>query len=361
MNIKSSTLAKQKENRQKPCLSFSLVIVIVFTSCVFLLNIESMRETSTAIQLEYSRTVGGDSQFEMARSQSNGFFDDITNANWQKLKDIVAVHVDHKYPDKPLTHNPHFDKRKMAYFNSYPAWWQTNYEPNFSCQFERRIGHPNGNGDGPKWICDPHRIVRMAKERKAKDPNHPGCVIFSIGSNGDFSFESGMMNLLGNNTCEFHIFDTADYTEKMPKNIGRAYFHPWGISTQQDRKDQSDMQPMVDRRGRKFFGLKDTMKLLGLENLDTIDIFKIDCEGCEYDTFKDWIDPDLPVLQQIQVEIHNAKPNVIDFFDTLREAGYARFHKEPNIQFGGGAAVEYALIKLVPEFFPVKNKIVLDV
>ena len=113
----------------------------------------------------------------------------------------------------------------------------------------------------------------MAQERKAKDPNHPGCVIFSVGSNGDFSFDYGMMRVLVNNTCEFHIFDVYDFSEKLPKDLGRAFFHPWGISTQQDRKGQSDMskwKPQVDSKGRKYFGLKDTIKLLGLENLDTI-------------------------------------------------------------------------------------------
>jgi len=297
--------------------------------------------------------------FELAKKESNDFFDDITTQHWQMLKDIAKVHVDHKYPEKPLTHNPHWDHRRMKYFNSHPAWWQSNYEPNFSCQFERRVGFPNGNGDGPKWICDPHRIARMAEERKAKDPKHPGCVIFSIGSNGDFSFESSMSEILGNNTCEFHIFDTRDFSDRMPKEIGRAHFHAWGIGGQQDRGGETNvtaLEPYVNRRGFKFYGLKDTLALLGLENLDVIDVFKIDCEGCEYSTFKDWIKPEMPALQQIQVEIHQANPQILNFFDDLQEAGYARFHKEPNIQFNDGSCIEYAFVKLVPDFFPVKNR-----
>ena len=40
-------------------------------------------------------------------------------------------------------------------------------------------------------VCDPHRIPKLALERKAKDPDHPGCVVYSVGSNGDFNFEMG--------------------------------------------------------------------------------------------------------------------------------------------------------------------------
>mmetsp|Transcript_24778 Transcript_24778/g.44877 ORF Transcript_24778/g.44877 Transcript_24778/m.44877 type:complete len:360 (-) Transcript_24778:71-1150(-) len=288
----------------------------------------------------------------LAMKQSFGFFDDISDKQWKLLQKIVAEHVNHKYPEQPLTHNPHFDKRNLKYFNSYPAWWQTNYEPNFSCQFERRIGGATGNGDGPKWICDPHRIAQIAAARKTKDPAHPGCVIYSIGSNGDFSFEWGMQQAVGAGVCEFHIFDMGDYAEKMPKDLERAHFHQWGLMKQSsDAGDDGSVQP-----GAQYYGLRDTIKLLGHENLDTIDIFKIDCEKCEWKTFQDWVGPGIPSLQQIQVEVHGAPPEAITFFDSFEEEGYVRFHKEPNIQFNDGSCVEFALLKLDKEFFELKNE-----
>lgn len=287
----------------------------------------------------------------LALQQSLGFFDDVTTGQWEHLRQMVAEHQNHKYPEAPLTHNPHFDKRHMKYFNSYPAWWQTNYEPNFSCQFEKRIGNAGGNGDGPKWICDPHRIKRMAEERKAKDPSHPGCVIYSIGSNGDFSFEYGMQEEVGLGVCEFHIFDMGNYTEKMPKGLERAHFHQWGLAKQGN--SEGDPKP-----GQKYYGLKDTIKLLGHEQLDTIDVFKIDCEKCEWKTFKDWVGPGIPNLQQIQVELHNAPTEAIDFFTFIEEeGGYVRFHKEPNIQFNDGSCIEYALLKLDMEFFDLRKEV----
>jgi len=288
--------------------------------------------------------------YSLAKSQSFGFFDGVRNDEWERLQSIVAVHEDHKYPEQPLTHNPTFDKRKMKYFNSNPAWWQTNYEPNFSCRFERRIGGVTGNGDGPKWICDPHRLAELAKERKAKDPNHPGCVIYSVGSNGDFSFEWGMEQEIGPGVCEFHIFDMGNYTAKMEEhNLKRAHFHQWGLTTQDPKSENP-------KPGEKFYGLKDTIKLLGHENLETIDIFKIDCEKCEWATYQDWVAPGIPSLQQIQVELHNAPAKAIDFFGTMEDAGYVRFHKEPNIQFNDGSCIEYAFLKLEKEFFSLKNE-----
>lgn len=281
---------------------------------------------------------------DLAKKQSFGFFDDITDEHWKLLQHLVAVHVNHKFTEQPLTHNPHFDKRKMKYFNSYPAWWQTNYEPNFSCQFERRIGK-NMNGDGPKWVCDPHRITRMAKERKAKDPNHPGCVVYSVGSNGDFNFEVGVQRTIGPGVCEFHIFDMGDYAAKVPDELQRVNFHQWGLKKQDDKPGEG-----------RFKGLADTVKELGHENLDVIDIFKIDCEKCEWETYKDWTAPGIPSLQQILVELHNAPPTVIDFFNSLEEEGYVRFHKEPNIQFNDGSCEEYALLKLDKEFFEPRKE-----
>ena len=130
------------------------------------------------------------------------------------------------------------------------------------------------NGDGPKWVCDPHRIAKLAAERKAKDPSHPGCVIYSIGSNGDFNFEMGMQEEVGEGVCEFHIFDMGDYRANVPKELKRANYHQWGLKKQEDTVGELKKEegPNI------FYGLLDTIKLLGHESLEVIDIFKIDCE-----------------------------------------------------------------------------------
>ena len=212
----------------------------------------------------------------------------------------------------------------------------------------------------------PHRIKRLAAERKAKDPNHPGCVIYSIGSAGDFSFEKGMEEVLGPGTCEYHIFDMRDFEEKMKlQNISRAYYHRWGL----EKQGEENLEP-----GAEFYGMKDTVKLLGHENLDVIDVFKIDCEKCEWRIYRDWLLSGLPSLQQIQVEIHSGDMQKmshsdnhdhditpeIPFFDFLEESGYVRFHKEPNIQYNDGSCQEYAFLKLDKEFFAPRKKVLAE-
>lgn len=293
--------------------------------------------------------------YNLAKRHSFGFFDDVSEDEWKLLQKIVGEHVNHAYVKEPLTFNPQFSTRNLAMFNSNFAWYQNNYEPNFSCRFERRVGG-NGNGDGPKWICDPHRIARIAQQRKQKDAQHPGCVVYSIGSNGDFSFEMGMQKSVGVGICEFHIFDMGDYEEKMPKELVRAHYHRWGVGEQKENAGKDPPEPFV-WKGKQFYSLKDTIKVLGHDTLDAIDVFKIDCDGCEWKIFADWLDPEIPNLLQMQVEVHKAPgKKALQFFDGLEEAGYVRFHKEPNIQFIKGEAVEYAFLKLDKEFFSA-NKI----
>jgi len=155
-----------------------------------------------------------------------------------------------------------------------------------------------------------------------------------------------MQRLVGEGTCEIHIFDMGDYEKKMPTEL-KAHYHQWGLKKQKDTGKGTNKKVA----GKEYFGLKDTIKKLGHDKLETIDIFKIDCEGCEWETFGDWMDPDIPNLQQILVEVHGApKKHALKFFDGLKDAGYATFHKEPNIQFDSGC-IEYAFLKLDKEFF----------
>ena len=60
------------------------------------------------------------------------------------------------------------------------------------------------------------------------------------------------------------------------------------------------------RRG-KYMSMQETVKELGHENR-VIDILKIDCEGCEWFTYKDWLEFD---IRQILVETHNAPSSAI--------------------------------------------------
>lgn len=301
--------------------------------------------------------------YSLASQQSFGFFNDIPCSSWNRLRQITSHRAQnqHAHPDNPnyRINIPH-------------SWYQMNYEPNFSCQFEQRIGG-NGNGDGPKWICDPHRLIDISKQRKQKHnagvddkDNKPGCVIYSIGSNGDFQFEQGLQTLLGPSTCEVHIFDMGDYHHLMPKDIN-LHFHHWGITNNSSAKTavvgkpsqaffEGSLQKKLSRwfgfRKEQFKSFQETVKILGHENLDAIDILKIDCEGCEWDVYKDWFSNDIPRIGQVLVEVHKSpKDKAIDFFDEMYKNGYVTFHKEFNTQYAYGNCVEYAFLKLDKEYF----------
>jgi hypothetical protein len=200
--------------------------------------------------------------------------------------------------------------------------------------FAQRIPS-DSNPDGPKWVCDPHRI--------AKKKN---CLVYSVGSYGNTMFEAGVKQEIGEH-CEIHTFDVVtqnhngDFKTKLDA-VG-AHFHFWGIGTQQ----QADEYKKTTE-GSPMYTLKQTIEMLN-HTRRVIDIFKIDCELCEWDTYNDWlVDGD---LRQILVETHFAPmPQAMDFFYTLHDAGYVIFNKEPNY-YMAGSTIEYAFLKLSPEFF----------
>ena len=98
--------------------------------------------------------------------------------------------------------------------------------------------------------------------------------------------------------CEIHIFDPNNYwMPTMAKH--NTFFHTWRLKLSYD----DSYQPKV--KG-KFLSLQDTLRAIGHEN-QTIDIFKIDCEGCEWYTYEgDWMTA--VNIRQILVETHSIPP-----------------------------------------------------
>jgi len=165
-----------------------------------------------------------------------------------------------------------------------------------------------------------------------------------------------MQSEVGAGVCEYHIFDMGDYATKVPKELERVYYHQWGFMRQGGEEAPALARMMKKGEKNVFKGLKDTVRELGHDALDVIDIFKIDCEGCEWETYHDWMADDIPMLHQILVEVHNAPMDkVLDFFDSLDAAGYLRYHKEPNIQFDP-ACLEYGFVKVDKSFTKTINK-----
>ena len=150
------------------------------------------------------------------------------------------------------------------------------------------------------------------------------------------------MDVLGeHHSCEIHTFDMVKWNKRngdFAKALkGAATFHNWGLGT----PEQAAAKPQT------FKTLQQTMDELGHTNR-TIDVFKIDCEWCEWFTFEQWLEQD---IRQILVETHNAPmPNAKDFFQSLHDKGYVIFSKEANFQNAGGG-VEFAFLRLSLDFF----------
>ena len=117
--------------------------------------------------------------------------------------------------------------------------------------------------------------------------------------------------------------------------------------------------------GVGFKSLSDIVRDLGHVGR-TIDIFKIDCEGCEWMTFASWFDAPVKI-SQILVEVHQGTvvsegryseddddeaaakfPPAKRFFQRLHDENFAIFHKEANIQWTAfeNLCLEFSLVRL---------------
>ncbi len=287
--------------------------------------------------------VGANTRALLSYRQSLGFFDDIPDDEWRLLQGKVGEVYPNTNGD-PYTRgdNP-------------TTFYQNHYEPDFACRHERRLGQL---GDGGKWVCDPHRLgpkrggsgrsfraANVSLETTGHVPPPPPCLVYSIGSNGEPSFENGIRDFIGPH-CEIHVFDMDDFAEQVSST--GAIFHQWGLS----RDGWTSPDPPAPWQ-QVYKTLNQTLHELGHIGRP-IDIFKIDCEGCEREIYQDFFLPGID-LRQVLIELHAGEglvPVMPDLFRAMYRNGYVIFHKEPNIQYSdGGNAIEYSFLKLHPEFF----------
>jgi hypothetical protein len=188
------------------------------------------------------------------------------------------------------------------------SYFQHNWEPNFSCDYEERLGRI---GDGGKWVCDPYKIAE-AKE----------CNVLSIGSASEFSFEKAMHKL--NPRCRIHTFDHTIIPTGVPPYVR---FHAVGIGAE-DKGNIHTLTNILD-----IAGYKDKR----------IDILKIDCEACEFEIFPDFFKA---FFHQILIEVHYIDGRKSDaMMQAMHDFGYVIFHKESNTFGCNGDCIEYAFLR----------------
>lgn len=206
------------------------------------------------------------------------------------------------------------------------------YEPEWVCDTEKRVGPGSINiGDGPKFVCAPESLSE-----------ENDCLVYSIGSNYDFSFEEGIRKHASN--CEFHTFDGTLNLTKRPLPAGlaakRIHFHHWNLGTKSGTLEN----------GWATKTIEDTVSELGHTGR-TIHVFKIDCEKCEFGVMPrvtEMVKNGQLEIGQIQVEMHGTNAGQIErLFQSIRSAGFALFHKERN-HWGcdGYRCVEFSFISM---------------
>jgi hypothetical protein len=273
--------------------------------------------TSYARFIPYINQISHKSCYLSLKESDNWFCD--SDDDWKRRKRL------HHIQDKRNRNN-----------GSVNVLLQNNWEPTIHCTFEQRIG---GVGDGGKWVCDVYNI----------QTNNYVPLIYSFGSNADFSFEQSIKKELPN--AEIHTFDSDYYT--CPDNLCK--FHQAVLGN--GKSGTKSLLTVIDELGHRQ---------------RQIDILKIDIEGSEYILFEEFfkhtqnaaedIDDkhdrnEIPYIRQILVEIHiqlglgnEASYRTHQLFELFRSNNYAIFHKEPNLAYANIAA-EYAFIRLNRAFF----------
>ncbi|KAL1498733.1 hypothetical protein AB1Y20_014043 [Prymnesium parvum] len=182
--------------------------------------------------------------------------------------------------------------------------WNVGTPAGADCGRIRRVGPA---GDGGKNVCF-----------DALPPPSEPCFVLSVGvgSNvgqpSDFRFEIDLHRRLPH--CTFHVYDGTNF------NRG----------------------PILDAPDFVTFFPKDFSSTVWRSYAGRhIDIFKIDCEGCEFNSFEPY--ENMANVEQLLVEVHGFKGHAdVEHLMTELNKTHGIFYREPNIQFTDGTCIEFA-------------------
>lgn len=292
--------------------------------------------------------------YSKAFHQSFGFFTDISNHDWEIYRQRYQNHDRHIEGDvrnnRIHLDNSHIDDEgnqtsKNDSSSNAHLFYQNNYDPEFTCPHEIQLGaHTDGRvGETPKWVCDPHRIIPMSRQRQERN-NQNGCLAYIFTEEDSRKFIKDLNSVL-EKECDIHVFSKQIYNLIYMSKVSlgdNIHVHPWGIEGECD----------VQKGRTDYLTFQETLNELNHDGKN-IDLISIDCEGCEWEIYLDIVNADVSITQ-IMVELHSAPYLVNDFFLEMKRHGYVIFHKEANIVHHdgqGGKNQEYSFLHLAPEFF----------
>ena len=263
-------------------------------------------------------------------------------------------------------------ERKPRLGFEFGRWWQDNWEPTWACPLEERIQKRDplsaeapsvSLADGGKWVCDP--LDTLARPSRGQHADK--CIVYSFGSNGEFSFEFGLDDRVQGG-CEIHTFDpfTTD-----PVTLPHTPAREAVMQSQAELKRRGIVVHELGLASHDFVTpplSKWNNRRVVMRSLQTIardlnhtgrviDVLKVDVDGSEYNILGNetwWGELDASGLKigQLLLEVHfnpvspvtfrfrdennawvQAKkgPEVDSLFRVLADRGFVIFHKEINL------------------------------
>jgi hypothetical protein len=131
----------RRANRCFPLLGpAALVLTLLFLLMVRECNCPDPLPTARSSVVTASGSV---LSYQLANQQSGGYFDDVADGDWLLLQERHAL----QFPN----HKPDMLVPPMGKDSAFPRnWYLNHFDPEFTCQHERRIGQ---KGDGGKSLC----------------------------------------------------------------------------------------------------------------------------------------------------------------------------------------------------------------
>jgi hypothetical protein len=201
-------------------------------------------------------------------------------------------------------------------------FFQDAWDPSFNCEFEEKIGIEKGT---PKWVCNPQVLLEK----------NDTILVYSIGSNGDFSFEEALLALY--NKIEIHTVDFTDYSSSAPTGVK---YHTYRLIGEPRNRKMNEKT------------INELVYELGHVN-KTIDVLKIDINGDEYDVVLTAIKEGVfKHVDQLLIEVHLGptlltKNQLNQMFTALYNENFEIFHKEPNFMTTFDCCIEYGFVKVL--------------
>ena len=195
-------------------------------------------------------------------------------------------------------------------------FYQANWHPEVGCAHPLRLGNA---GDGGKVLCSASALTA------------PDCLVVSIGSHGDYSFEQDVHALAPH--CHIHTYDGTlkEWGVKRAPSYVTLFVRNMTATTYREYADQR------------------------------VAVLKMDCEGCEFDSLLPWVAH--VCTDSILLEIHTCHVNqlsrgeegahkpfawgsdalvIAQSASLLAELNrtHAIYSKEPNIEWSDGTCIE---------------------